>query len=543
MALKAMNVSVSRIALRPPTGARRGLSARQRRCLLLLVLVLGGVESGVAGAAVPAATDVVSVAVPAATDVVSVAATPARPPIPADYLGLSLEYNTVSAYEGVSPRGANAALAQLIRNLAPGGTPVIRIGGDSTDWTWWPIVSMKRPPGVDNELTPRWAAKAQTLARSAGARLVLGLNLEAGSALLASVEAKRLLAAVGHKLIDAFEVGNEPQLYPLLPWYRLPDGTPQVGRPLGYNLADYAKEFTAVAHAVPHVPLAGPAVGRSWVNQIGPFITSAPGLRIVTFHAYAINRYGAAFRGRNCSTAASDPSHPTVSTLLAPFASEGLTRDLPPLVALAHRRGLRFRIDELNAITCAGTPGVSDTFASALWVLNALFAIADAGIDGVNVHTWRGSAGKLFGFSQTRGRWSASVRPEYYGLLMFRRAAPAGSRLLATSQTDATGVDSWATIGADHATRVLLINDSLTMARSVLVHLPHPTAARASLAWLRAPRATATSGITLGCQSFAAQTLTGKLAGPMCIRSIRPVLGSYSVQLPAATAVLVTVPR
>jgi hypothetical protein len=205
---------------------------------------------------------------------------------------------------------------------------------------------------------------------------------------------------------------------------------------------------------------------------------------------------------------------------------------------------LHFRIDELNAITCAGTPGLSDSFASALWAVNALFSIADAGIDGVNIHTWRGSAGKLFGFSRTGGRWSASVRPEYYGLLMFQRAAPAGSRLLATSQSEAAAaaVDSWATIGPDHATRVLLLNYSLTRAQSVRLQLPRRAAARAKLTWLRAPSATATSGVTLGCQRFAAQTFTGKLAGPTCVGSLMPDSGSYGVRLPAATAVLVTIP-
>jgi hypothetical protein len=522
-----MSLSVTRVALRRAVNARGRFSAG--RLCLASVLVIVAVGGGVARAAV-------------APDVVTVGATPALAPIPANYVGVSLEYNTVSAYEGTPPAGVNPVLAQLIRNLAPGGSPVIRIGGDSTDWTWWPIAGMKRPLGVNNDLTPAWTAKAQALARSAGARLILGLNLEAGSPVLARTEAQQLQAGVGQQLIDGFEVGNEPQLYPLLPWYRRADGQPQVGRPLSYDLSDYGKEFTAVAGMLPDVALAGPAVGHSWVGQIGPFITAAPALRIVTFHAYAINQYGAAFRGRNCSTAVSDPSHPTVSTLLAPFASEGLTRGLSPLVALAHGRKLAFRIDELNAVTCAGTPGVSDSFASALWALNALFAIANVGIDGVNIHTWRGSAGKLFGFSQTAGRWSASVRPEYYGLLMFKQAAPAGSRLLPTSQTIKAAVDSWATIGTDHSTRVELINYSLTNTRSVRLQLPRPTAARATLTWLRAPSASATSGVTLGCRSFAPQTFTGRLAGPACVDSLSPVSGSYTVRIPAATAVLVTIP-
>lgn len=481
-------------------------------------------------------------AVPPATDEVSVAAAPGAAPIPADYVGVSMEYNTVTAYEGMPPSGVNPVFARLIRNLSPRGAPVIRIGGDSTDWTWWPMAGMSRPPGVDNDLTAQWSGKAQALARSARARLILGLNLEADSTALAGMEAQQLQATIGRRWIDAFEVGNEPQLYPRLPWYRLPNGRPQAGRPRSYSLSDYAKEFAGIGSAVPDAPLAGPSIGHSWIDQMGSFIKSAPRLRIVTFHAYAINASGAAFRGRNCSTAVSDPSHPTVSTLLAPFAAEGLTRGLPQLVTLAHRRGLSFRVDELNAITCAGTPGVSDTFASALWALNTLFAFAEVGVDGVNIHTWRGSAGKLFGFSDTAAGWSASVRPEYYGLLMFERAAPAGSRLLATTQTARAPMESWATIGTDHRTRILLINHSLTSAQPVRVQLPRPGSRPATLTWLRAPSASAAGGVTLGCQSFAAPTFTGRLAGPACVRFLTPLAGGYDVRVPAATAALITVP-
>ncbi len=62
-------------------------------------------------------------AVAPATDVVTVGAAPAGAPIPADYLGLSIEYNTVSAYEGTPPAGVNPVLVQLIRNLDPAGRP------------------------------------------------------------------------------------------------------------------------------------------------------------------------------------------------------------------------------------------------------------------------------------------------------------------------------------------------------------------------------------------------------------------------------------
>jgi hypothetical protein len=461
--------------------------------------------------------------------------------IPPGFVGVSLEYNTVPAYEGPDPNAANSVLARLIRNLTPGQTPIVRIGGDSTDWTWWPIPGMARPPGVTNDLSPGWVASARTLAASAGSRLILGINLEAGSAALAAVEAGQLLAGIGRQRVEALEIGNEPQLYPILPWFHTPAGQPGFGRARSYALTDYAAEFARFERALPRIPLAGPSIGHSWLSQLGKFLAAPRGVGLVTFHAYGINRYGHAFRGRNCSTATSDPSHPTVAALLAPFASLGLMRGAAPYIAQAHARGLHFRVDELNGITCAGTPGVSNTFASALWVLNALFATVQAGVDGVNVHTWRGSAGKLFGFSQkTDGRWASSVRPEYYGLLMFARAAPPGSRLLQTAPANGGQVQSWAMLAPDHTIRLVLINDSLTDVRSVRVR-GAATAGRAKLERLQAPSADATDDVTLAGQSFGVETSTGVLPGHPRPSSLTPSAGEYAVTLPAASAALVTI--
>src|SRR5207302_298656 len=51
----------------------------------------------------------------------------------------------------------------------------------------------------------------------------------------------------------------------------------------------------------------------------------------------------------------------------------------------AHAAGRTFRITEMG--TSAGSvPGVTDTFATALWAPDALFSMAGVGVDGVNVH-------------------------------------------------------------------------------------------------------------------------------------------------------------
>jgi hypothetical protein len=476
---------------------------------------------------------------PNATEV-TVGRTPEGNPIPSGFVGVSLEYKTLLSAERPGADGVDPVLAQLVRNLAPGQTPVVRVGGDSTDWTWWPVPGLRRPPGVTDSLSPAWIARARELAVSTGARLILGINLEADSTALAAAEASHLVDGIGRRQVAALELGNEPELYNALPWYHTPAGLPVFGRPASYSPADYAAEFGRFAKALPALPLAGPSTGsNTWISSLGQLIAANPALRMATFHAYALNPFGDAFRGHNCSTPRSDPAHPTVAALLAAYASQGLLQDVAPAVALAHHHGLSFRLDEMNAVTCAGTPGVSNTSASALWVLDALFVLAQAGVDGVNIHTWRGSAGKLFDLHHRHHRWVGSVRPEYYGLLMFARAGPPGSRLLPVLQANPGQVRSWAVMAPRHRLHVVLINDNLRDARWVVVRAPGASAI-ARLQRLEAPSAYARRDVRLAGQSFGRRTTTGLLAGPLQITVLRRSWDGFVVRLPPASAALLT---
>ncbi len=452
--------------------------------------------------------------------------------IPAGFLGLSVEYPAVEAYAGDDPTAIDPVLVQLIRNLSPGQRPVLRIGGDSTDWTWWPVPGLARPPGVTFTLDQQWLAVTHALTGELGARLILGINLVADNRELAAAEARALLGGIGSGSVEALEIGNEPELYGAFAWYRTPGGQVVTGRPPGYDFSEFTRDFTDIGQALPSHPLAGPAIsGTGWFADLSQFVAAEPALKLVTVHRYPL---------QSCFTRPGSPRYPSIGHLLSNAASTGLANALAPSAAVAHRRGLPIRIDELNTVSCGGDPSVSDTFAAALWVLDALFELARTGVDGVNIHTFPGAGYELFKLSRVDGQWRAAIAPEYYGLLMFAQAAPPGSRLVAIGNSTAP-VKVWATRAPDGQIRIVMINKDVLRAHVVSLRAGDVTGA-ASLERLEAPSPAASTGVTLGGQSFGSQTATGTL--PAHSQSvIRLSAGSdYTVSLPPASAALLTLP-
>ena len=87
---------------------------------------------------------------------------------------------------------------------------------------------------------------------------------------------------------------------------------------------------------------------------------------------------------------------------------------------------LPFRIAETNSIFNEGQPGVSDAFGSALWGVEFMFQVAEAGGEGINFHTGDAKAYTPIG-PGPNGRHVA--RPLYYGMLMFKEAVRGASML------------------------------------------------------------------------------------------------------------------
>jgi hypothetical protein len=451
--------------------------------------------------------------------------------VPAGFLGLSLEYSAIEAYVGDDPADVNPVFEQLVRNLTPGQRPVLRIGGDSTDWTWWPVPGIKRPPGVTYTLTPLWLRVTHALTAALHPHLLLGIDLEADDPEIADVEASELLGGLGAGAVEAFEPGNEPELYRKFPWYRTAGGRLVMGRPMSYGFAAYQRDFAQISSGLPPLPLAGPTLGGpGWMPYIPGYLRALPRVRIVTVHEYPLQL---------CFVHTYSPHYATVGNLLDAASSTGLADSFRAVVGYARARRLPVRIDELNTVSCGADPKVSQSFASALWALDTLFEMLRVGVAGVNIHTFPGAGYDLLRFDQVHGRWHGTVSPEYYGLLMFARAAPPGARLVAHRQLGT--VKLWETRAHNGTLRVVLINKSQTQQQAVQLRLPG-VAAGGTLERLLAPSAGATGAVSLAGRRFAPGTTTGRLAGRSTATTVAPVHGRYRVRLPAASAALLTVP-
>ncbi len=261
----------------------------------------------------------------------------------------------------------------------------------------------------------------------------------------------------------------------------------------------------------------------------GQFVTAERGLGVLTIHLYPLQL---------CYRSPVSPTYPTDAHLLAPLASRGLANSARPAVTLAHAHGLLVRVDEMNSLSCGVEDRVAPSFASALWSVDVLFEMARAGLDGVNIHSYPGASSELFTFRRVRGAWHAFVRPDYFGLLMFAQAAPPGSRLLEVSGN--TGrVKVWATRAPDGRIRVVLINEYTAGSRTIALRVPGASGT-ATLERLQAPSLHAHSRVTLGGQGFGSNTTTGQLAGKARLISINPRGGSYPVEVPAASAAMLT---
>ena len=195
---------------------------------------------------------------------------------------------------------------------------------------------------------------------------------------------------------------------------------------------------------------------------------------------------------------------------------------------------LPFRIAETNSIFNEGQPGVSDAFGSALWGVEFMFQVVEAGGDGVNFHTGDAKAYTPIG-TGPNGRHVA--RPLYYGMLMFKEAVRGASMLPVRLAAPGLNMAAYATRTAGGALKVCLINKDLERGAQVGIEAGRDFSS-ASLLRLIAPSAEARTEVTFG---GAAIDGSGYWS-PEPPRTF-PWRSDSHVEVPAASAVIVHLSR
>ena len=418
--------------------------------------------------------------------------------MPDGFVGLSLEFDQVRDYVQASAPGCdyanapysrlNPAFLQLVRNLDPPSAadpsprPVIRIGGDSSEIVAGPGAPARLrmhacPNHVPNKeqrnspdvLGPYWFAAVADFANQLHARLILDLRQSgAGQAFPGTSEAKDLADGLMSNpfrrlnplvaSVSQLEIGNEPEG----PSHPIAGYLPPYQGPYFADFTRLRKTIVAADWGGPAPGVAGPVTGAvggnvarvgSNVAALRHFLGAEP-VTMATIHHYAL-------RGANCR------GHATLPQLLHAYTGRGssgynfMQGFVPAAVHATSRVPGGVRVDELGSVTCQGQPGVSNSFASTLWVLESLFRLAYKGVSGVNVHTQEQANNDPFqppfGLGSLPPGHSdpgqMAVNPEYYGMYAFAKTAVSGSTLMGTSvccyrggvdKTNSLAIRAWA---------------------------------------------------------------------------------------------------
>jgi hypothetical protein len=374
--------------------------------------------------------------------------------VPEDFMGLSYESGQLAYPDYFSPQ--NLALIELFRTLSPTG--VLRLGGNLSEFTLWSETEPSVPPeagglvGPDPghreprtfTITPRSIRNLQGFLAATGWRCIYGLNLGGGSLEQALAEGSFVAKTLGSQLMFV-QFGNEPDLF-----RHRNEGNKS------WTFDEYLakwKTFRAAFHvSLPGVAVAGPdtAFNQKWVKQFTQEVPKE--VVMATSHYYP-------------EGPPSDP-HMTIDLLLHPGAR--FDSSCREALDSAKAAGLPFRMTEGNSCFNAGKPGVSDTFASALWAADFCLQMASLGCVGVNLH---GGANGYYSPIVGSIESGFTARPEYYGLMLVQQFA---GRTLhkATLEAQGANVTAYAATGNGRTGLVAVINKDardaeVTIAESV----------------------------------------------------------------------------
>jgi uncharacterized protein (TIGR03437 family) len=415
------------------------------------------------------------------------------------FAGLSYEKSHM-ANPFFSPQNADAiGLFELI------GPSLLRIGGNSVDETTW---TPKGPGRTSGQVAPSDIDALAGFLKATGWQVLYGTNLAQSTPALAAAEIAYAVQSLGSSLYG-IEIGNEVDLY--------------AGHyfPSTWGFSDYSALWQSFVAAIreqsPNVPLTGPVAASNISGYVAPF-AKAEGKKVILLSDHY-------YRG-NGALAGS-----TVQLLISPDAN--IVKQAASMLAVSQSVDVPYRFAETNSFYNGGAPNVSDSYASALWVIDHLFACASNGARGINLH----GGGNSTGYTPIADSNGVVVeaRPEFYGVTLFTLA---GQGTLQQTTISAGGLNATACAiqAVNGALSIIINNKDQVQNLNVAIQLPQ-AALSAQLIQMTGPSLDATTGVAI--QGAAIQPNGAFSRGPA---TMLPVSGSsVSCYVSPLTAVLIQI--
>ncbi len=439
------------------------------------------------------------------------------PPVPRQFLGLSFE---AAAIVQLAPYAEHGDLVGLLRSLGPG---VLRFGGITADQNVaWTDSATPRPAWASSTIGPEQMRALGVLARRSGWSVLLTVGLAHFEPIAAAREVAGAHRALGANLA-AVEIGNEPNAYGShgfrsLPW---------IAQGYVEEVGEYRE---AIAALTPDVPIAGPDVSGS-------------GLFAEWGQEEALSQTPALLTGHHYPLGCAQTPAPSIETLLSSATRGREAKSLETYTAVSRAYRIPLRLDETNTVSCGGTAGISDTFASALWATGYIAQTMAAGAAGINL---QGNPTNCTGYTPLCAPDAEAIaggklraEPEWYALLLTRSLV--GYRPLPTGISSEAPPNLLAASfsGPGHTLKVVLVDDEPSGTSPLALRLDlGPGMGVAQILRLTAPSPSATGGVLLAGRAVAPD---GSWRAPTRTEDLPTSAGVLAFELASDSAALVTV--
>ncbi|EJU05947.1 hypothetical protein DACRYDRAFT_102907 [Dacryopinax primogenitus] len=301
------------------------------------------------------------------------------PSIPANFLGISIELSSFTSLLASGSPLPQPFLTHLANVQSRLQAPLrLRIGGNSLDSSLYlpsqpsllQVLPNAEKDNIPVSVGPQLFQTLAALSASLNISYTLGLPLLTPN----NTDSYVPLAAAEAQLngtLDLVLLGNEPDLY----WDH-GDRSGYKNYTVSDYMGDFAQEIAGIGTDFQETILGGPTVCCEW--DLASLLSSGY-LNFTQLKALTLQHYPQ----DNCFGSYAFPlqyylSHSNVQQLSA-WQEQG--------VLSARQVGREVRMTEFNSASCGGIPGISDTFAATLWVIDYSLQLATRGYTAAHIHT------------------------------------------------------------------------------------------------------------------------------------------------------------